>query len=81
MGEGRLRDLAGKVFAAEGLRQLTLDMCSREMLETSLRKTGGHALRVFASHPKTLNARAIDHLELLLQRFQTVRTDAITAYA
>ncbi len=81
VGGGRLRDRAGKVFAAERLRQLTLDMCSRELLETSLRKTGGRALRVFASHPKILNARAIDHLELLLQRFQTVRTDAIAACA
>ena len=81
VGGGRLRDLVGKFIAVEGLRQLTLDMCSRELLETSLRKTEGRALRVFASHPKILNARAIDHLELLLQRFQTVRTDAIKAYA
>ena len=81
VGGGRLRDLAGKFIAVEGLRQLTLDMCSRELLETSLRKTEGRALRVFASHPKILNASAIDYLELLLQRFQTVRTDAIAAYA
>jgi hypothetical protein len=78
VGGASLRELVGKMFVTKGLRQLTLDMCSRELLETSLRKTEGRALRVFASHPKILSASAIDNLELLLQRFQTVRTDELT---
>jgi hypothetical protein len=78
VGGASLRDLASKMFAAEGVRQLTLDMCSRELLEISLRKTEGRNLRVFASHPKIMSASAIDNLELLLQRFQTVRLDELT---
>lgn len=81
VGGGRLRDLAGKFWAAEGLRQLTLDMCSSELLEASLRKTEGRAVRVFASHPKILSPRAIEHMDLLLQRCKTVRTDELLAYA
>lgn len=77
VGGGHVLDLVSKVLAAKGLRQLTLDMCSRELLETSLRKTEGRAVRVFASHPKILSANALDHLDLLLSSCQTVRTDAI----
>lgn len=81
VGGARLSDLAGKMLTGDGLRQLTLDMCSRELLESSLRKTEGCALRVFASHPKIMSHSSIDNLELLLQRFKTVRTNELKAYA
>ena len=81
VGGRRLHDFVGKALAAEGLRQLTLDMCSYELLETSLRKTEGRALSVFASHPKILSLRAIEHMDLLLQRCKTVRSDELLAFA
>lgn len=80
VGRGRLRELAGKLLASESLRQLTLDMCSPELLKTSLSRTSGRALRVFASHPKILNTVSLDNLDFLLQRYQTTRTGEILKY-
>lgn len=70
---GRLREITGKLFALESLRQLTLDMCTREMLEISLRRTSGRSLRVFASHPKIFSSVSLGNLDFLLQRYTTVR--------
>lgn len=80
VSRGRLRELAGKLFATKSLRQLTLDMCSRELLETSLRCTSGPSLRVFASHPKIFSPVSLENLDFLLQRYATVRTGKILEY-
>lgn len=80
ISRGRLRELAGKLVASGSLRQLTLDMCSRELLETSLRCTSGRSLRVFASHPKIFSAASLGNLDFLLQRYTTVRTGKIQEY-
>jgi hypothetical protein len=80
VNRGRLRELASKLFAAENLRQLTLDMCSRELLETSLRRTSGRSLRVFASHPKIFSAVSLGNLDFLLQRYSTVQVREILGY-
>lgn len=80
VSRGRLRELAGKLFATESLRQLTLDMCSRELLETSLRRTNGRSLRVFASHPKIFSEVSLENLDFLLQHYATVRTGKILEY-
>ena len=74
VSRGRLREIAGKLFAAESLRQLTLDMCSQELLKMSLTRTSGCALRVFASHPKTFSSVSLGGLDFLLERYATVRT-------
>lgn len=81
VGGGRLRELARKVFAMERIRQLTLDMCSREMLEKSLSNTAGQAVRVFASHPKIFSQTSLDNLDFLLHRYRTLRSDEILRYA
>ncbi len=77
VGGGRLLELMRKVFAAKRIRQLTLDMCSRELLETSLRNTEGRAVRVFASHPKIFSPTSLENLDILLRRYKTLRADEI----
>ena len=77
VSRGRLRELASKLLAAENVRQLTLDMCSRELLQKSLGRTSGCALRVFASHPKIFSAVSLDNLNFLLQRYATLRIGQI----
>lgn len=79
-GGGRLWELAGKLFASESLRQLTLDMCSQELLETSLRCTSGRSLRVFASHPKILSTVSLNNLSYLLERCSTLKIADISRF-
>lgn len=81
VGGGRWQELARRVFAAERIRQLTLDMCSRELLEKSLRNTEGRAVRVFASHPKIFSATSLGNLDFLLRQYKTLRADEILAHA
>ena len=81
VGGGRLQELARKVVAAEKVRQLTLDMCSREMLEKSLGKTAACAVRVFASHPKIFSQNSLDNLDFLLRQHKTLRSNEILRYA
>lgn len=81
VGGGRLLELTRKVFAAERIRQLTLDMCSRELLEKSLSNTAGFAVRVFASHPKIFSPTSLENLDLLLSRYKTLRSDEILQHA
>ncbi len=77
VGMGRLHELTRKVFATKRIRQLTLDMCSRELLETSLRNTAGCAVRVFASHPKIFSPTSLENLDILLRQYKTLRSDEI----
>lgn len=79
--DGRLRELVRKAFSAERLRQLTLDMCSREMLEKSLRETAGRSVRIFASHPKIFSHASLDNLDFLLRQHKTLRSTEILRHA
>lgn len=81
VGGSRMQALMRRAFSSERIRQLTLDMCSRELLEHSLRRTSGHAVRVFASHPKMFTRTSLDNLDLLLNRYQTLRSDEIMRHA
>lgn len=74
VGGGRLRELVGKALAAEKIRQLTLDMCSHELLKKSLSSTRDRAIRVFASHPKIFSHTSLSNLSWLLERSQTLKS-------
>lgn len=78
---GRFRELAGKVLAAGAIRQLTLDMCSRPMLNASLAATAERTIRSFASHPKIMTAEALENLDFLLQNHRTVGSRDLAAMA
>lgn len=77
VGSGRVQELARKVFAAEKIRQLTLDMCSPEMLEISLNKTADHAVRVFASHPKIFSQMSLSNMDVLLRQYKTLQSHEV----
>lgn len=81
IGGGRLRELVRKTFAGERVRQLTLDMCSSEMLQKSLNKTKECTIRVFASHPKIFSQNSLLNLDVLLNNHKTLRSSEILRYA
>ncbi len=81
VGGGRIQELVRRVFAAERIRQLTLDMCSRELLEKSLVSTTDRSVRVFASHPKIFSSISMGNLDFLLRQFKTLRSDEILRHA
>jgi peptidoglycan/xylan/chitin deacetylase (PgdA/CDA1 family) len=77
VSKGRLRELADKLLATESTRQLTLEMSSLPLLQESLLRTSGRALRVFASHPKMFSTVSLDNLDWLLQRYTTVKSSQV----
>lgn len=79
-GKGRARELIAKALASEKNRQLTLDMSSVAMLKTSLCRTQGTSLRVFASHPKIFSHSSLLNLEYLLARYQPLQAKGVLKY-